>query len=757
MGSYISYLFVDPTDLHNNPGGFVQLLFLMACYAFFLYQGSQLISNGSELLLLVPAVAGVVGSVVLPVLGAVPDGAIVLFSGMGPDAQEQLSVGVGALAGSTVMLLTLPWAMCIFAGRVDLDPVTGLPVYKKPANAPAGWTKLSTGKGWRHALFGSGIPIERPMRVNAAIVALTSIAYLLIQLPAFSVGCGKGKDCTKGPQEKWWAFGGFLFAVVAFIAYLVYQMRVGGEEKHYQDKLTNIVAEKVSAGHIGVGAAFFAFIKEDPAATEEEKNVAYLRTPSAARRPLLANESPAASQLNLYDGLATPAAAADGSVAVPINKSASTLALLAASDPHPILAHLRTEKRMHQMLKRFFSKYDRDRSGYIDLAELTTLLRDIGQKMSSEAVKALFASMDSSADGLVDFAEFKEAMMLILSHPSLAQQLEASAKKIRQDKSVALQEQQRSVPQTPEVRGARRIAGVNALIRGATVGNLHANGGSIPPLHARSSSTSMMDSFVTSPGSSSTAAPGTPGASYGSSVHAASVGAVGERASSPVPSAPEQPVRNYPSQLSLRTINGSGAANGADHSDTEDEDAEDDVEEEEEEVPEDLQHLSPAEQQRALIFRSGWMMAAGTALILLFSDPMCDCLSELGARTTIPVFYVSFLLAPLAANASELLAAVNYAAKKTPASITISLTSLEGAASMNNTFCLMIFLVLVFAKSLVWEFSAETLAILTVEIAFTLMCAFKRVHRGIDAIILLSLYPLSMGMVALLENVAGLN
>ena len=35
-----------------------------------------MISDGSELLLLVPSLAGLVGSVVLPVLGAVPDGAI---------------------------------------------------------------------------------------------------------------------------------------------------------------------------------------------------------------------------------------------------------------------------------------------------------------------------------------------------------------------------------------------------------------------------------------------------------------------------------------------------------------------------------------------------------------------------------------------------------------------------------------------------------------------------------------------------------
>ena len=34
--------------------------------------------------------ANLVGSVVLPVLGAVPDGMMVLFSGMGPDAQNQV-------------------------------------------------------------------------------------------------------------------------------------------------------------------------------------------------------------------------------------------------------------------------------------------------------------------------------------------------------------------------------------------------------------------------------------------------------------------------------------------------------------------------------------------------------------------------------------------------------------------------------------------------------------------------------------------
>lgn len=73
-------------------------------------------------------------SAVLPVLGAVPDGAIVLFSGLGDKAkaQESLSVGVGALAGSTIMLLTVPWGFSILAGRVNIE--NGQCTYKKPKN-----------------------------------------------------------------------------------------------------------------------------------------------------------------------------------------------------------------------------------------------------------------------------------------------------------------------------------------------------------------------------------------------------------------------------------------------------------------------------------------------------------------------------------------------------------------------------------------------------------------------------------------------
>ena len=84
--------FIDPAALPQGGDGFCQIMFLFCVYGYVLAYASDMISNGSDLLLLVPEYAGVVGSIVLPVLGAVPDGMLILFSGMGDDAQNQLSV-----------------------------------------------------------------------------------------------------------------------------------------------------------------------------------------------------------------------------------------------------------------------------------------------------------------------------------------------------------------------------------------------------------------------------------------------------------------------------------------------------------------------------------------------------------------------------------------------------------------------------------------------------------------------------------------
>jgi Ca2+/Na+ antiporter len=63
-------------------------------------------------------------------------------------------------------------------------------------------------------------------------------------------------------------------------------------------------------------------------------------------------------------------------------------------------------------------------------------------------------------------------------------------------------------------------------------------------------------------------------------------------------------------------------------------------------------------------------------------------MKELGDRINVSSFYIAFVLSPLASNASELIASYNYAQKKTSKTIAISLATLQGAACLNNTFCL---------------------------------------------------------------------
>ena len=59
----------DPKDV-----GLTGLLWLFLSYGYALYFAANMIGEGSELLLLVPSMAGLVGGVVLPLLGALPDG-----------------------------------------------------------------------------------------------------------------------------------------------------------------------------------------------------------------------------------------------------------------------------------------------------------------------------------------------------------------------------------------------------------------------------------------------------------------------------------------------------------------------------------------------------------------------------------------------------------------------------------------------------------------------------------------------------------
>ncbi len=174
--------------------------------------------------------------------------------------------------------------------------------------------------------------------------------------------------------------------------------------------------------------------------------------------------------------------------------------------------------------------------------------------------------------------------------------------------------------------------------------------------------------------------------------------------------------------------------------------------EETDDIPECFSHLPPEEQLRAIKRRAFTMILLGAVLVGIFSDPVVDVLQEIAIRLNVSSFYVSFLLAPLASNAMEVISSIYFAAKKTRKSITISISALEGAAAMNNTFGLSIILGLIYFRGLVWEYTAETVAIVFVQLAVGILVLWGGNMTLLIGCLIFSLLPISLALVAGLHS-----
>jgi len=580
--------------------GLVQCLTLLTIYGYVLFTASNMLSEGSELLLLVPSLANFVGSIVLPILGAVPDGAIMLFSGLGPGAQEQLSVGVGALAGSTIMLLTIPWGLCVFVGAVGIKDGVASYSVKKPKKLV-----LTAGEMYKAKMQGggegAGVSPGKSIAFNAKIMLATALIYLLIQGPAAPYAQIEATDKLNeeiATVESSWALYGLVTAVAGFFAYLVLMVACGSDDDETQeiknDKVNKVINKEVNGGH---------------------GKILTLITPMITKWKAEATDAKAET----------------------------------------LLANAEQVKRFSAVLAPVIVKYDIDGDGTISTDELPLLLKDLGAADVTRAkVKALMDTFDTDKSGDLDP---KETVLFVVKY-------------------VMADAEELAITKGDDAVGGNVVAKIGQGV---------------------------------SQGLKTTVALFQPGASDASAPKA--------------------------------------AASKLEEAETADEE-----EEEETEMPDDLVDLSPEQQQAAIMSRAFTMMGLGTALILVFSDPMVEVLGNVGQRIGVPPFYISFVLAPLASNASELIASVTYAKKKTKKTITVALSALEGAACMNNTFCLAIFMGLIYFKGLAWKFSAETAAILIVEFIVGLI-AMRATMSMMTGVFILSLFPLSIIFIAYLESI----
>ncbi|XP_030928544.1 sodium/calcium exchanger NCL1-like isoform X2 [Quercus lobata] len=144
-------------------------IFLIAVYGFLMFIAAKSLSDGSELLLEILG-PGIIGGLFLPILGALPDAMLILVSGLSGStetAQSQVSVGMGLLAGSTVMLLTIIWGSCVIVGKCDLKDSVA-----QDAQDTKGFS-----------LTESGISTDIWTSYAAMMMVISVIPFLVVQIP----------------------------------------------------------------------------------------------------------------------------------------------------------------------------------------------------------------------------------------------------------------------------------------------------------------------------------------------------------------------------------------------------------------------------------------------------------------------------------------------------------------------------------------------------------------------------------------------
>ncbi|KAM1474880.1 hypothetical protein ACFX2I_030843 [Malus domestica] len=145
--------------------------------------------------------------------------------------------------------------------------------------------------------------------------------------------------------------------------------------------------------------------------------------------------------------------------------------------------------------------------------------------------------------------------------------------------------------------------------------------------------------------------------------------------------------------------------------------------------------------------KAGLMLLVGTLIAAAFADPLVDAVDNFSDATSIPTFFISFIALPLATNSSEAVSAIIFASRKKIRTASLTFSELYGAVTMNNLLCLAVFLALVYARGLTWDFSSEVLVILIVCVVMGLLGSLRTVFPLWTCSIAYLLYPFSLALI----------
>lgn len=149
------------------------------------------------------------------------------------------------------------------------------------------------------------------------------------------------------------------------------------------------------------------------------------------------------------------------------------------------------------------------------------------------------------------------------------------------------------------------------------------------------------------------------------------------------------------------------------------------------------------------------LLAAGTALCAVFSDPLVGAVADVARASGVPAFPIAFVFMPLASNASELVSSLAFAASKTSNHISASFNQVYGAVVLNSTLCLGCFLAVLYHQRLPFAFGPEVAVILVPTLLLGSFAARRRTWPAAWGVGALALYPGMALLQLLLSGLAG--
>ncbi|KAK6149980.1 hypothetical protein DH2020_017505 [Rehmannia glutinosa] len=154
------------------------LLFLIVVYEILLSLGGKYVAIGSDLFFQITG-PGLFGASLFQFLGTIPQIVLVLVSALSGSleaAQQRATLGMGLVAGTTVMLLTLIWGTSVVLGSYDLSEAITIDKSESKKNTPKGY----------------GIVTDAETSYTARIMLITLAPFLILLLArVFSSSSGR--------------------------------------------------------------------------------------------------------------------------------------------------------------------------------------------------------------------------------------------------------------------------------------------------------------------------------------------------------------------------------------------------------------------------------------------------------------------------------------------------------------------------------------------------------------------------------------